>query len=132
MRDFCSLITLMELYSSYETYPNLIHKYANMYTLSCEARQQLHKNVASNIEQVLAATPHKAPTIRPPASHHENYPKSSYTRKTCKTLLEQQGRVHKWSTLMDSYILAEQKQDDMLERTYSSYVRIRDVALKTC
>ena len=38
-----------------------------------EARRQLHKNVESNIEQVLAATPHKAPTIRPPASHHENY-----------------------------------------------------------
>ena len=38
-----------------------------------EARWQLHKNVASNIEQVLAATPHKAPTIRPPDSHHENY-----------------------------------------------------------
>ena len=33
----------------------------------------LHKNAASNIEQVLAATPHKAPIIRPPASHHENY-----------------------------------------------------------
>ena len=45
-----------------------------------EARRQLHKNIASNIEQVLASTPHKAPTphkastIRPPASHHENYP----------------------------------------------------------
>ena len=39
-----------------------------------EARRQLHKNVASNIEQVLAATAHKAPTIPPPASHHENYP----------------------------------------------------------
>ena len=39
-----------------------------------EARRQLHKNVASNIEQVQAATPHKAPTIWPPASHHENYP----------------------------------------------------------
>ena len=39
-----------------------------------EARRQLHKNAASNLEQVLAATPHKAPTIRPPASHHENYP----------------------------------------------------------
>ena len=39
-----------------------------------EARRQLHKNIASNIEQVLAATPHKAPTIRLPASHHENYP----------------------------------------------------------
>ena len=34
-----------------------------------EARRQLHKNVASNIEQVLAATPHKAPIMRPPASH---------------------------------------------------------------
>ena len=39
-----------------------------------KARRQLHKNVASNIEQVLAATPHQAPTIRPPTSQHENYP----------------------------------------------------------
>ena len=39
-----------------------------------EARRQLHKNAASNIEQVMAATPDKTPTIRPPASHHENYP----------------------------------------------------------
>ena len=28
--------------------------------------------------------------------------------------------------------MAEQKQDGQLEHTYSSYVRIRDVALKTC
>ena len=39
-----------------------------------EVRRQLHKNAAANIEQVLAATPHKAPTIPPPASHHKNYP----------------------------------------------------------
>ena len=39
-----------------------------------EARRQLHKNAASNLEQVLAATPHKTPTVRPPASYHENYP----------------------------------------------------------
>ena len=39
-----------------------------------EARRQLHKDVASNIKLILAATPHKAPTIRPPASNHENYP----------------------------------------------------------
>ena len=38
-----------------------------------EARRQLHKNAASNLEQVLAATPHKTPTIRPPAPYHENY-----------------------------------------------------------
>ena len=28
--------------------------------------------------------------------------------------------------------MAKQKQDDQLEHTYSSYVRIRDVALMTC
>ena len=39
-----------------------------------EARRQLHKNAASNLEQVLAATPHKTPTVRPPASYYENYP----------------------------------------------------------
>ena len=39
-----------------------------------EARWQLHKNIANNIEQVLAATPHKAPIIRPPTSHHEYNP----------------------------------------------------------
>ena len=39
-----------------------------------EARRQLHKNAASNIEQVLAVTPHKTPTVQPPAYHHENYP----------------------------------------------------------
>ena len=38
-----------------------------------EARWQLHKNAASNLELVLAATPHKTPTVRPPASYHENY-----------------------------------------------------------
>ena len=31
------------------------------------------KNVASNLEQVLAATPHEALTVRPPASYHKNY-----------------------------------------------------------
>ena len=38
-----------------------------------EARRQLHKNAVRNLEQVLAATPHKTPTVRPPASYHENY-----------------------------------------------------------
>ena len=38
-----------------------------------KARRQLHKNAATNIEQVLEATSHKTPTIRPPTSHLENY-----------------------------------------------------------
>ena len=58
-----------------------------------EARRQLPKIVASNIEQVLVATPHKAPTIWPPASHYENYP--IQTNQTCRTLLEKQGQAHK-------------------------------------
>ena len=38
-----------------------------------ETRRQLHKNAACNPEQVLAATPHKTLTVRPPAPYHENY-----------------------------------------------------------
>ena len=41
-----------------------------------------------NPEQVLAATPHKTPTVRPPAPYHENY--SSTANQTCRTLLEKQ------------------------------------------
>ena len=52
----------------WNTQNNLIHtKYTPL------ARRQLHKNAASNLEQVLATTPHKTPTVRPPASYHENY-----------------------------------------------------------
>ena len=49
-----------------------IYSFSNK-TAGEEARWQLHKNAASNLEQVLAATPHKTPTVRPPASYHENY-----------------------------------------------------------
>ena len=38
-----------------------------------KAGRQLHKNATCNLEQVLAATPHKTPTVRPPAPYHENY-----------------------------------------------------------
>ena len=39
-----------------------------------KARQQLHKNAASNIEQAWDATPHKAAAVRPLTTHHEDYP----------------------------------------------------------
>ena len=35
--------------------------------------KNLHKNAASNIEQVPGATPHKAAAVPPPTTHHENY-----------------------------------------------------------
>ena len=45
------------------------------------------------------------------------------------------GEARTNSSMMYSYgppHMVKQKQDDQLEHTYSSYVRIRDVALKTC
>ena len=38
-----------------------------------EARRQLHKNATCNLKEVLAAAPHKTPTVRPPTPYHENY-----------------------------------------------------------
>ena len=42
-------------------------------TAGVKAWRQLHKNAASNIEQVPEATPHKAAAERAPTTHHENY-----------------------------------------------------------
>ena len=91
-----------------------------------EARRQLHKNVASNIRQVPAATPHKAPTIRPSRKLSKlDEPGTQDTAGgagTSTKVMYSNGHPH-----MDVL-----KQDDQLEHTYSSYVRIRDVAQKTC
>ena len=46
-----------------------VHYMDSNKTAGEEARRQLHKTAASNLEQVLAATPHKTPTVRPPASY---------------------------------------------------------------
>ena len=36
--------------------------------------RELHKNTASNIEQVLEAALHKAATVQTMTTHRENYP----------------------------------------------------------
>ena len=38
-----------------------------------KAWRQLHKNAASNIEQIPEAAPHKATAVRPSTTHYENY-----------------------------------------------------------
>ena len=95
-----------------------------------ETWRQLHKNVESNTEQVLATTPHETPTVRSPTSHHENY--TGQMSQTRRTLLEKQRRARKWHTTMDPPHVARRKQDDQPELTYSSYVRTQDVTQKTC
>ena len=42
-------------------------------TDAVKAWQQLNKNAATNIEQILETKPQKAAAIRPPTTHHENY-----------------------------------------------------------
>ena len=39
-----------------------------------KAWRQLHKNAATNIEQVMEVASHKAAAVRLHTSHHENYP----------------------------------------------------------
>ncbi len=93
-----------------EIFYTLFHYiYIYIYMAGEETRRKLHKNVESSIEQVLATTPHETPTIRTLAPHHENY-----TSKMNQTLLEKQGRAHKWCTPMDTGH------------------RTQDVTLKTC
>ena len=38
-----------------------------------KAWRWLHKNAASNIEQVLEAATQKVAAVRPPTTHHEKY-----------------------------------------------------------
>ena len=49
------------------------HIVANL-TYGEKAWRQLHKNAASNIEQVVEETRHKTVALRPPNTHHEKYP----------------------------------------------------------
>ena len=72
--------------------------------------KRLEKKLDGNYTRMLRAIlnkswrqhPTRPQTIRPPASHHENYP--SQTNQTCRTLLEKQGRAHKGCTPMDPHI----------------------------
>ena len=98
-----------------------------------EARQQLHKNVASNIEQVQAATPHKKPSRKLSRNYH--YPRITKTIQVGRS----RHAGHCWrikGELINDVLLWTptygREQDDQRENTYCSYVRIRDVALKTC
>ncbi len=90
-----------------------------------EARQQLHKNAASNLEQHPTSNNYM-PTCLP-------------SRKLYKLdeqdMQDTAGEAGTSSSVMYSYgppHMARQKQDDQLEYAFSSYVRIRDVAQMTC
>ena len=95
-----------------------------------EARRHFHKNVASNIEQVLAETPPQG------TNYTTTYlPSLKLSELDELDMQVTTGEAKTSSSVMYSYVpthMAKQKLDDQLEHTYSSYVRIWDVALKTC
>ena len=97
--------------------------------LEKKLERQLHQDAASNIKQVLVAHPTKHQLY----GHLPTITKTIQVRRT-------RHAGHCWRSrdehISDIFLwtphMAGQKQDDQLEHTFSSYVRIRDVALKTC
>ena len=63
-----------------------------------KAKQELHKNATSYVEQILETTPHKTTAERPLTSHLSNH-----TSKIYRTLLEKQGQIYKWCSPMDPF-----------------------------
>ena len=61
-------------------------KWTSTKRMEKKAWRQLHKNTASNIEQVLEAAPNQAAAVRPHNTHHKNY--LSLTNQTGGTLQE--------------------------------------------
>ena len=56
-----------------QLFPTLLSIYLlDLFQPFFQIKPSVHKNAACNPEQVLAATPHKTPTVRPPAPYHEN------------------------------------------------------------
>ena len=74
-----------------------------------KARRQLHKNVASSIEQVLAAKPQKAPTIRPPSGLHPVSSQSCYmyVRAGRPAIARLYVGVHRNTSLMSSSLFLQ-------------------------
>ena len=64
-----------------------------------KARRELHKNVTSHIDQILEAIYHETEAVRPPTSYFCSHP--SEMNKACRTMLEKQGRTHKWRSPME-------------------------------
>ena len=99
--------------------------------------KQLEKKLDGNYTRMLRAILNKPWRQHP--TRHQLYGHKPPITKTIQVRRTRHAG-HCWRSrneLISDYSygpphMAEQKQDDQLEHTYSSYVRIRDVSLKTC
>ena len=87
-----------------------------------EARRQLHKNPGGNTPQDTNYTATCLPSRKLSKLDEPDTQDTAGEAETSSYVMYSYGNPH----------MAEQKQDDQHERTFSSYVRIRGVALKTC
>ena len=91
----------------------------------------LKKKLDGNYTRMLQAILNKSWWQHP--TRHQLYGHLPLVTKTIQVRRTGEARTN--SSVMYSYgppHMAKQKQDDQLEHTYSSYVRIQDVVLKTC
>ena len=99
--------------------------------------KRLEKKIDGNYTRMLPAILNKSWQQYP--TNHQLYGHLPPIRKTIQVRRTRHAG-HCWRSrdeLISEYSygpphMAEQKQNDQLEHTYSSYVRIRDVPLKTC
>ena len=100
------------------------------WTLTKWLKKKLDGNYTRMLRAILNKSWWQHPTRHQLYGHLPPIMKTIQVRRT-----RHAGEARTISSVMYSYgppHMAKQKQDDQLEHTYSSYVRIRDVALKTC
>ena len=109
------------------------HYGCTTWTLTKRLKKKLDGNYTRMLRAILNKSCRQHPTIHQLYGHLPPITKTIQVRRTrhagqCwRSKDELISDVLLWTPHM-----AKQKQDDQLEHTYSSYVRIRDVTLKTC
>ena len=103
------------------------------WTLTKRLKKKLNGNYTRMLRAILNKSWRQYPTRHQLYGHLPPITKTIQVRRT-------RHAGHCWrskdelisNVLLWTSHIAKQKQDDQLEHTYSSYVRIRDVTLKTC
>ena len=97
------------------------------WTLTKRLEKKLDGNYTRMLRAILSKFWRQHPT--------RHLPSRKLSKSDEPDMQDNSGEAGASSKVMYSYgppHIAEQKQDDQLEHTHSSYVRIRDVVLKTC
>ena len=100
------------------------------WTLTKRLEKKQDRNYTRMLRAVLNKSWRQHPTRHQLYGHLPPITKTiQVTNQTRRTLLEKQGRAHKWYTPMDPHIWPCKK---LLVLTCTNYVRTQDVTLKTC